>query len=136
MSEDLIDVAISRLLETVQEKRQEPGREMIGIAFDDDADDTLVLELEADANGRIPPVRPKPEGGAVSALWRYERYPEMVELSARQRAPQHIVHYLRELAQEFHTYYNAHRFIADDAALRHVEERDLVGRAQQDGAEE
>ncbi|TDJ47085.1 MAG: arginine--tRNA ligase [Gammaproteobacteria bacterium] len=49
---------------------------------------------------------------------RLARYPEMVELGARQRAPQHIVHYLRELAQEFHTYYNAHRFIADDTALR------------------
>lgn len=49
---------------------------------------------------------------------RLARYPEMVELSASQRAPQHLVHYLRELAQEFHTYYNAHRFIVDDAALR------------------
>ena len=28
------------------------------------------------------------------------------------------MHYLRELAQEFHTYYNAHRFIVDDEALR------------------
>jgi len=46
------------------------------------------------------------------------RYPEIVELAARQRAPQHVVHYLRDLAQEFHTYYNAHRFIVDDEALR------------------
>ncbi|MGI9343614.1 MAG: arginine--tRNA ligase, partial [Gammaproteobacteria bacterium] len=46
------------------------------------------------------------------------RYPEIVELAARQRAPQHVVHYLRDLAQEFHTYYNAHRFIVEDEALR------------------
>jgi arginyl-tRNA synthetase len=46
------------------------------------------------------------------------RYPEIVELGARQRAPQHIVHYLRDLAQDFHTYYNAHRFIVDDQGLR------------------
>jgi arginyl-tRNA synthetase len=46
------------------------------------------------------------------------RYPEIVELAARQRAPQHVVHYLRDLAQDFHTYYNAHRFIVDDEALR------------------
>jgi arginyl-tRNA synthetase len=46
------------------------------------------------------------------------RYPEIVELGARQRAPQHIVHYLRDLAQDFHTYYNAHRFIVDDQDLR------------------
>jgi len=46
------------------------------------------------------------------------RYPEIVELGARQRAPQHIVHYLRDLAQDFHTYYNAYRFIVDDEGLR------------------
>lgn len=46
------------------------------------------------------------------------RYPEMVEQAARQRAPQHIVHYLRDLANDLHAYYNAHRFIVDDDALR------------------
>jgi arginyl-tRNA synthetase len=46
------------------------------------------------------------------------RYPEIVELSANNRAPQHLVHYLRDLANDFHTYYNAHAFIVDDAALR------------------
>jgi arginyl-tRNA synthetase len=46
------------------------------------------------------------------------RYPEVVELSANNRAPQHLVHYLRDLANDFHTYYNAHAFIVDDANLR------------------
>ena len=46
------------------------------------------------------------------------RYPEIVELSANNRAPQHLVHYLRDLANDFHTYYNAHAFIVDDANLR------------------
>ena len=53
-------------------------------------------------------------------IQRLTRYPEIVELAARQRAPQHIVHYLRELAHEFHTYYNAHRFIVDDEGLRNA----------------
>ncbi len=53
-----------------------------------------------------------------SLMQRLTRYPELVELAARQRAPQHMVNYLRELAHEFHTYYNAHRFIVDDEALR------------------
>lgn len=48
------------------------------------------------------------------------RYPEIIELAARQRAPQHLVHYLRDLAQDFHTYYNAHRFIVDDDELRNA----------------
>jgi arginyl-tRNA synthetase len=46
------------------------------------------------------------------------RFPEMVEIAARNEAPHTIAHYLRELAQAFHTYYNAHVFLVDEAALR------------------
>ena len=46
------------------------------------------------------------------------RYPEVIELAANNRAPQHLVHYLRDLANDFHSYYNAHAFIVDDAGLR------------------
>ena len=48
------------------------------------------------------------------------RYPEIVELAAENRAPHHMVHYLRDLANDFHTYYNAHTFIVDDAELRNA----------------
>jgi len=46
------------------------------------------------------------------------RYPEVVEMAAVQRAPHAMVHYLRDLANDFHTYYNAHQFLVDDAGLR------------------
>ena len=46
------------------------------------------------------------------------RYPELIELAANNRAPQHLVHYLRDVANDFHTYYNAHAFIVDDEKLR------------------
>jgi len=46
------------------------------------------------------------------------RYPEIIDLAAANLAPQHLVHYLRDLANDFHTYYNAHVFIVDDDALR------------------
>ncbi len=46
------------------------------------------------------------------------RFPEVVELAAANRAPQNIVHYLRELAQDFHTWYNASTFLVDEAPLR------------------
>jgi arginyl-tRNA synthetase len=55
------------------------------------------------------------EVALVAAL---TRFPEIVELAAANRAPQHLVHFLRDLANDFHTYYNAHAFIVDDAALR------------------
>ena len=48
------------------------------------------------------------------------RYPEIIELAAANRAPQHLVHYLRDLANELHSYYNAHMFIVDDEALRNA----------------
>ena len=46
------------------------------------------------------------------------RYPEVIELAANNHAPQHLVHFLRDLANDFHSYYNAHVFIVDDAELR------------------
>jgi arginyl-tRNA synthetase len=46
------------------------------------------------------------------------RYPEVLEQAALNRAPHALVHYLRELANAFHTYYNAQAFIVEDAALR------------------
>ncbi len=53
-----------------------------------------------------------------SLMQTLSRYSETIENAARQRAPQHLVNYLRDLANDFHTYYNAHRFIVDDTALR------------------
>ena len=57
------------------------------------------------------------------------RYPEVIDLAANNRAPQHLVHYLRDLANDFHTYYNAHAFIVDDDKQRNA--RLLLIRATQ-----
>jgi arginyl-tRNA synthetase len=46
------------------------------------------------------------------------RYPEVIVLAANNRAPQHLVHYLRDLASDLHSYYNAHAFIVDDESIR------------------
>jgi arginyl-tRNA synthetase len=48
------------------------------------------------------------------------RYPEVLERAAVQYEPHLLINYLRELAAEFHSYYNAHQFIVDDAALRNA----------------
>jgi arginyl-tRNA synthetase len=66
---------------------------------------------------RLPRLTEMHEKALMSTL---SRYPEVIELSASNRAPQHLVHYLRDLANEFHTYYNAHQFIVDDADLRNA----------------
>ncbi|MFA5983631.1 MAG: arginine--tRNA ligase [Methylococcaceae bacterium] len=46
------------------------------------------------------------------------RFPEILERAALQYEPHQVIQYLRELANEFHTYYNAHQFLVDDVALR------------------
>jgi arginyl-tRNA synthetase len=46
------------------------------------------------------------------------RYPEVVEAAAGNEEPHQLTHYLRDLANDFHTYYNAHQFLVDDAQLR------------------
>ena len=48
------------------------------------------------------------------------RYPEIVELASVNRAPQNIVHYLRSLSADFHSYYNAHKMLVDDRKLRNA----------------
>ncbi len=58
------------------------------------------------------------ESHEVALMNRVGRFPEIVQLAAANRAPQTLVHYLRELAQEFHTYYNAHTILVDDRDLR------------------
>jgi arginyl-tRNA synthetase len=45
-------------------------------------------------------------------------FPELLETAASDLEPHQVAHYLRELAGDFHTYYNAHTFIVDDAGLR------------------
>ena len=57
------------------------------------------------------------EQAVLSSL---SRYPEIVEQAAVNRAPHALVHYLRELANVFHTYYNAEIFIVGETALRNA----------------
>jgi arginyl-tRNA synthetase len=46
------------------------------------------------------------------------KYPEVVELSALNEEPHQLTHYLRELATDFHAYYNAHKFLVENVSLR------------------
>ena len=46
------------------------------------------------------------------------RYPEVLEASALNEEPHQLSHYVRELANDFHTYYNAHQFLVEDEAVR------------------
>lgn len=58
------------------------------------------------------------ESHETSLIETLSRYPEALEKAALQYEPHQLIQYLRELANEFHTYYNAHQFLVDDNALR------------------
>ncbi len=46
------------------------------------------------------------------------RYPEVIENAALNEEPHQLTNYVRDLANDFHTYYNAHQFLVDDESLR------------------
>ena len=48
------------------------------------------------------------------------RYPEIIETSARLRAPHQLAHYLQALATEFHSYYNSQQFLVEDENIRNA----------------
>jgi arginyl-tRNA synthetase len=54
----------------------------------------------------------------LQLIKRLSAFPEIVRQCAAQRTPHTLVHYLRDLANDFHTNYSAHQFIVEDAGLR------------------
>jgi arginyl-tRNA synthetase len=56
----------------------------------------------------------------IRLLRSLSRYPEIIESSARLRAPHQLAHYLQALATEFHAYYNSEQFLVDDENVRNV----------------
>ncbi|MFW2372500.1 MAG: arginine--tRNA ligase [Gammaproteobacteria bacterium] len=60
------------------------------------------------------------ESHEVQLITRLDQYPELVEKAALNEEPHQLVHFLRDLANELHTYYNAHQFIVDDDPVRNA----------------
>ncbi|MCH2041311.1 MAG: arginine--tRNA ligase [Saccharospirillaceae bacterium] len=48
------------------------------------------------------------------------RYPEVVKNAANNREPHQIANYLKELAAEFHTYYNSEKTLVEDDDIRNA----------------
>jgi arginyl-tRNA synthetase len=51
-------------------------------------------------------------------LRRLAEYPEMLTIAAAELSPHAVAFYLRDLAGDFHTFYNADRVLVDDANLK------------------
>ena len=54
----------------------------------------------------------------ASLLARLAEFPEMLAKAADEMAPHQVAFYLRDLAGELHSYYNAERVLVDDEALK------------------
>ena len=51
-------------------------------------------------------------------LRRLAEFPEELALAAKELAPHLVTFYLKEIAADFHSYYNAERFLVDDGRIR------------------
>lgn len=56
----------------------------------------------------------------LALLQKLAEYPEIVESAARELSPHLIAFYLKDLAAQFHSYYNSTRFLVDDMAIRNA----------------
>ena len=54
----------------------------------------------------------------IDLLRTLSRYPEVVVFAANALEPHQVAYYLRDLATDFHAYYNAHPFLSSEADLR------------------
>jgi arginyl-tRNA synthetase len=54
----------------------------------------------------------------LALVRRVEQYPELLADAAREAAPHDVAFYLRDLAAQFHSYYNAERILVEDGELR------------------
>ena len=69
--------------------------------------------------GDLPLLASEHEQAVITAI---SKYPELVLQAAAARTPHALVHYLRDLANTLHSYYNAKdmKWIVEDAALRNA----------------
>ncbi|MCP4010471.1 MAG: arginine--tRNA ligase [Proteobacteria bacterium] len=74
-----------------------------GVQLDGDADLSLLVESHE-----------------IELMTELARYPEVLARAARDYAPHQVAYYLRDLANAFHTYYNAHPFISAEGDMRHA----------------
>lgn len=61
---------------------------------------------------------PLSENHELALLKHLTRFPELIASAAEQRAPHMLAFYLRDLADALHGYYNAHKVLIDDDAVR------------------
>jgi arginyl-tRNA synthetase len=76
-------------------------------------DGDIALLVEADTDALSSPAE-------LALLQKLIDFPDTVEMAAKEFSPHLIAFYLRELASEFHSYYNSTRFLVPEIPLLHA----------------
>ncbi len=56
----------------------------------------------------------------IQLLGTLGRYLDVLRMATLQHEPHHLTKYLRDLATDFHGYYNSHQFLVEDNTVRHA----------------
>jgi arginyl-tRNA synthetase len=72
-------------------------------------------EAELDAVADLSPLTSPREAALLAKL---AEYPEMLQKALEELGPHQVAFYLRDLAGELHSYYNAERVLVDDVSTR------------------
>jgi arginyl-tRNA synthetase len=56
----------------------------------------------------------------IKLLSSLARYPEVIENAAQAYEPHQLVYYLKDLANDFHTYYNTNQFLIENESIRNA----------------
>src|SRR5215471_7151747 len=75
-------------------------------------------QFEGDGGVENADLAPLTSARELGLLQRLGEYPEAIENAAAELAPHQVVFFLRELAGEFHSYYNAERVLVPEAPAR------------------
>ena len=70
--------------------------------------------------GRADALEPLTTPEELTLIRHLSRWPEVIATAATERAPHLIVHYLGEVAQAFHIWYNSSTFLVDDEPVRNA----------------
>tara|TARA_R110002072_G_scaffold172296_1_gene326272 strand:+ start:9466 stop:11220 length:1755 start_codon:yes stop_codon:yes gene_type:complete len=76
------------------------------------------LELSHDTQEGLSALSAIAGEAEIAMSKRLAAYPEQLSMAAINLEPHVLTHYLRDLASEFHTYYNSHKVLDDDKQIR------------------
>jgi arginyl-tRNA synthetase len=77
-------------------------------------------DLSFDAAAGLAALPSLADAGLIELVKSLDAWPDAVANAARQQAPHQLAFALRELAQEFHSYYNNNKMLVADSTLRHA----------------